>query len=134
MKVIFIDYSEKYFRDIAKTTVPDRRSGKFVQIRNNETEYLVFSPKELTPYHADLVERFCAEKRLAGSYNEKNKSFVIHETAWIIAGGGKFEIDDAEKFIRIYDNSMAYGKFDSRGLREKIHSIPGVAGYAVLIE
>ena len=134
VKVIFIDYSEKYFRDIAKTTVPDRRAGKFVQIRNNDMEYFVFSPKELTPYHADLVERFCAEKRLEGSYNEKNKSFIIHEPAWVVAGGGKFEIDKTEKLIRIYDNSMAYGRFDSEGLREKILSISGMSDYKVLIE
>jgi len=134
VKVIFIDYSEKYYQEAAKSAAPNRRFGKFVQIRNNDTEYLVFSPKELTPYHADLVERFCAEKGLEGSYNEKNKSFVINETAWGVAGGGKFEIDDNEKFIRIYDDSMAYGRFDSEGLREKILSISGMSDYTVLIE
>jgi Janus/Ocnus family (Ocnus) len=134
MKVIFIDYSEIYYQDAAKTAVPDRRSGKFVQIRSNDTEYLVFSPKELTPYHAGLVERFCTEKGLKGSYDDKNKSFVVHEPDWVVVGGGKFEIDETEKHIRLYDNSMAYGRFDSKGLKEKIHSISGMSEYKVLIE
>ena len=134
MKVIFIDYSEMYYQEVAKTAVPDKRTGKFVQIRNNDTEYLVFSPKELTPYHAGLVERFCAEKGLRGSYDDKNKSFAVHEPDWVVMGGGKFEIDKTEESIRLYDNSMAYGRFDSKGLREKIQSISGMSDYTVLIE
>jgi len=134
MKVIFIDYSEIYYQDAAKTALPEKRTGKFVQIRNNDTEYLVFSPKELTPYHAGLVERFCAEKGLKGSYDDKNKSFAVHEPHWIVVGGGKFEIDSTEKYIRLYDDSMAYGRFDSSGLKEKIHSISALSGYTVLIE
>ena len=134
MKVVSIDYSGIYYEAVAKTSVPDRRSGKFVQIRNNDTEYLVFSPKELTPYHAELVGRFCAEKGLKGSYDDKNKSFAIHEPDWVVVGGGKFEIDSAEKCIHLYDNSMAYGRFDTNGLRKKIHSISGMSDYTVLIE
>jgi len=34
-------------------------------------------------------------------------------------GGGKFEIDKAEKHIRLYDNSMAYGRFDIEGLKKR---------------
>jgi hypothetical protein len=134
MNVIFIDYSEIYYSSVAKTSAPNKRNGKFVQIRNNITEYLVFSPKELTPYHANLVERFCIEKVLDGSYNDKGKRFDIYDPAWVIIGGGKFEIDKAEKYIRLYDNSMAYGKFDSKGLKEKILSIDEMSDYKVQIE
>ena len=134
MKVIFVDYAETYYQEVAKTAVPDKRTGKFVQIRNNDTEYLVFSPKELTPYHAGLVERFCAEKGLKGSYDNTNKSFAMHESDWFVVGGGKFEIDNTEKCIRLYDNSLAYGRFDSKELRGKIHSISGMSDYKVLIE
>jgi hypothetical protein len=134
MKVIFIDYAGIYYHDVAKTAVPEKRTGKFVQIRNNDTEYLVFSPKELTTYHAGLVERFCAERGLKGFYNDKNKSFVLRESHWVVVVEGKFEIDSTEKCIRMYDNSMAYGRFDSKGLRERIHSVIGFSGYTVLIE
>jgi len=59
LNVILIDYSEIYYSSVAKTAMPDKLTGKFVQIRNDNTEYLIFSPKEFTPYHANLVEQFC---------------------------------------------------------------------------
>lgn len=134
MKVVFVDYSELYYQEIAKTAMPEKRTGKFIQIRNNDTEYLVFSPTEYTPYHADLAERFCREKGLKGSFDRKNKCYVISDPAWGIAGGGKFEIDNTEKQIRLYDNSMAYGRFDRRGLKEKILAIVSMSDYKALIE
>ena len=134
MNVISIDYSEIYYSSVAKTPVPDKRTGKFVQIRHNDTEYLVFSPKEFAPYHADIVERFCLEKGLHGSYDSRSKRFDIHDPGWVIVGGGKFEIDKAEKYIRLYDNSMAYGRFDNEGLKEKIFLINGMSDYKVQIE
>jgi len=134
LNVILIDYSEIYYSSVAKTDRPDKLTGKFVQIKNNNTEYLIFSPKELTPYHADLVERFCLETGLNGSYNTEGKRFDIHDPAWVIVGGGKFEIDKTGKYIRLYDNSMAYGRFDSKGLKEKILLIDEMSDYKVQIE
>lgn len=134
MNVIFIDYSEIYYSSVAKTAMPDKLTGKFVQIRNDNTEYLIFSPKEFTPYHANLVERFCLETGLNGSYNTEGKRFDIYDPAWVIVGGGKFEIDKTGKYIRLYDNSMAYGRFDSKGLKEKILLIDEMSDYKVQIE
>lgn len=131
MKVLFIDYAEAYYSGAAG--MPERRSGKFVQIRNGPVEYLVFSPKELTPYHAGIVERFCREKGLTGSYDAKSKRFDIEEPGWAVAGGGKFELDGKEKVIRFYDDSMAYGRFDPKGLKDKIRSIGRFSAYTVQI-
>ncbi len=133
MKIVLVDYSETYYSDVVKTTVPDKISGKFVQIRNNHTEYLVFTPKELDKYHANLVERFCLDRGLKGEYTGEGKRYDIHEHGWTVVGGGKFDIDKSAKQIRLYDNSMAYGRFDSKGLAEKIRSIDKMSDYQVLI-
>ncbi len=133
MKVVFIDYSIIYYSSVAKTPMPERQNGKFVQIRHGETEYLLFAPKEFAPYHADVVKRFCSEKGLGGHCNSERKSFEMHDPAWAVAGGGKFEIDRTEKRIRLYDNSMAYGRFDTNGLREKILSLEVMSDYRVEI-
>ena len=132
--VVFIDYSAQYYLTVAETAVPDKRAGKFVQIRNDATEYLVFSPKEFTLYHADLVERFCSDKGLKGSYNKEGKRFDIHDLVWVIVGGGRFEIDSEKRYLCLYDNSMAYGRFDPMGLKEKILSIDALSGHDVKIE
>lgn len=134
MRIVSINYAETYYADTARTDVPDRYAGKFVQIRKGSTEYLVFSPKEFTRFHADIIDRFCVDHKIPGVYNSHNKSFEIHDPAWVVAGGGKFEIDRKKKFLRLYDDSMAYGKFDRRGLKEKILSIAEFLNYTVHID
>jgi hypothetical protein len=134
MIMVFIDYTRLYYMAIAKTEVPPVISGKFVQIRNESTEYLVFSPTEFTKYHANIVERFCLDKGIEGGYDPEGKRYDIPDRAWIVAGGGKYEIDAHKKTIKLYDNSMAYGKFDIQGLREKIRSQPEFSAFTVRIE
>jgi hypothetical protein len=134
MTMVFIDYTQLYYTVITKTGVPPARSGKFVQIRHGSTEYLVFSPKDFTKYHANIVERFCLDKGIEGGYDSGGKHYEISDRAWIVAGGGKYEIDTVKKAIKLFDNSMAYGKFDSQGLREKILSLPEFYVFTVRIE
>ena len=134
MPLVFIDYTPLFFMAVAKVPVPPVVGGKFVHIRNEKTEYLVFSPKEFTKYHAGIVERFCLDKGIEGSYDPKRKRFDIFDRAWIVSGGGKFELDRGTMTVRLYDDSMAYGKFDRAGMAEKILSLPEFAGFTVLID
>ncbi|MGE5172232.1 MAG: hypothetical protein ACM3MD_00220 [Betaproteobacteria bacterium] len=134
MTLVFIDYTHLYFTAVAKTAVPPVLSGKFVQIRNESTEYLVFSPKEFTKYHANIVERFCFDKGIEGGYVSEGKRYDIYDRAWIVSGGGKYEIDRYRKTLKLYDDSMAYGKFDIKGLREKMLSLPEFSAFTVRIE
>jgi hypothetical protein len=134
MNTVLIDYTHLYYTAIAKTAVPPARSGKFVQMRHRSAEYLVFSPKEFTKYHANIVERFCLDKGIEGAYDSGGKRYDISDRAWTVTGGGKYEIDTDKKTIKLLDNSMAYGKFDILGLREKILSLPEFYGFDVLID
>ena len=133
MKLIYRDYSRIYYREIG-VALPDKNEGKFVQIQYDSTQYLVFSPKEVSRYHADIVGRFCTERRIPGVYNNAHKRFDIHDPEWTVVGGGKFAIDRMKKQLRLYDDSMAYGKFNGQGLKEKILSISAFSGYNVQIE
>jgi hypothetical protein len=132
--MIFIDYTPFYYASITGSAVPPVTTGKFVQIRNGNTLYLVLSPKELTKYHANIIERFCMDKGIEGSYDAKREKFIIQDQAWVIVGGGKFERDANKKAIKLYDNSMVYGKFDATGLKEMLGALPEFSGYAVTIE
>ncbi len=134
MKFIIKDYSIIYYKKIEHIEKPSKRSGKFIQIKHKDTEYLIFSPKEFTRYHADLVEKFCLEKGIAGTYNRQLKRYEILDPSWGILGGGKFEIDEEEKILRLYDDSMAYGKFQEYGLMKNICSVSKMNGYRVFIE
>jgi hypothetical protein len=134
MTFVFIDYTGLYFTAVAKTTIPAATRGKFVRIRNGATDYLIFSPGDFSKYHANIVERFCLDRGLEGSYDPGGKLYDIIDRSWFILGGGKFEKDADKKTLRLYDNSMAYGKFDTRGLREAISVLPEFSGFTVLVE
>jgi hypothetical protein len=133
MKFICRDYSRIYYREIG-AALPDKIAGKFVQLVNDSAEYLVFSPKEASRYHADIVARFCAEHGIPGVYDNTHKRFDIHAPAWTVIGGGKFETDKRKKQLRLYDDSLAYGKFDREGLKEKILSLSAFSRYTVRVE
>jgi hypothetical protein len=133
MKLIYRDYSRKYYRGIG-AALPDKIAGKFVQMQNDSAEFLVISPKEFARYHADIVGRFCDERGIPGVYNNALKRFDIHDPEWVVTGGGKFERDRIKKQLRLYDDSMAYGKFNGQGLKKKILSISAFSGYNVQIE
>ncbi len=133
-QIVIVDYSVMYYRDVAKTDPPAVRNGKFVQLRHGDTEYLVLSPKEYSPYHADILERFCRERSIDGAYVEGKKRFDIHDPEWVVRGGGKFVIDETKRHIRFYDNSMAYGRFDQRGLEKKVLQTDMLKGFKVTIE
>jgi Janus/Ocnus family (Ocnus) len=134
MAMEIVDYTQLYYTAIAKTNVPPVIIGKFVQIRNELMEYLVLSPKEFTKYHANIVERFCLDKGLEGYYDADRKRYDIYDQAWIVVGGGKFEIDATQKTIRFYNDSMVYGKFDSQGLTEKVSSFPPFSGFSIVLD
>lgn len=130
----FIDYTSFYYSSIAKTAVPAATAGKFVQIRKGNELYLVLSPKELTKYHANIVERFCMDKGIEGSYDARREKFFISDSSWQVLGGGKFERDGSKKTITFSDNSMAYGKFKGAGMQEMLTALPEFAGYTIVIE
>lgn len=134
MQIIYINFAATYYPDIAKTEVPEHYAGKFVQILNGPIEYLIFSPREFTRYHADIVERFCIDRKIPGIYNSRDKIFDIIDHHWAISGGGKFEMDRIRNRLRLYDDSLAYGKFVRTGLMEKILSIPDFSDYRIKIE
>lgn len=134
MKLVFIDYSPLYYKTIAKKTMPSKRTGKFVQIRDGEKEYLVLSPKDLSTYHANVVERFCTEQGIAGSYNTKRDHYTVSSPNWEVVGGGVWTVDVKEKSLHLTGSSLAYGRYDRRGLQDRLASVRELAAYSVIVE
>jgi len=136
MSFFIIDYSFVYFENIMKVSIPPKRDGKFVQIINEveQKEYLALSPRELSTYHASIVERFCRLNNIDGQYNSKRDIFYISNPGWEVSGGGMFTIDDTEMVLRLYGESAAYGKFPADGLKYRIGSSGQLQGYNLIIE
>jgi len=136
MKFELLDYSAIYFKSISKTNIPEKRSGKFIQIENedDEKEYLILSPKELSIFHANIAERFCMINKISGSYNARKDFFEIHDLDWTVIGGGLWVIDDNATSLNLFDKSTMYGKFDSRDLKKKISTVKKLKDYSILID
>jgi hypothetical protein len=134
MATILIDYTQRYYQEVAGAAIPTVISGKFVRIRGKAADHLAFSPKGYAKYHANIVDRFCADKGIKGSYNKEGTKFIIADTAWEVLGGGKYDLDRNKKTVKLYDNSMAYGKFDRQWLQDSVQSIHDFEGFTVQTE
>jgi hypothetical protein len=128
-----IDYSEIYYRRLAKAPMPSVRSGKFVQIRSDDEEYLVLSPPELSKYHATIVERFCGLRDIRGEYNPARDKYFVNDPEWDVIGGGFWELDATKKSLRLSGASTMYGMFDDEHLRKDIASLEAWKDYAVSV-
>jgi len=135
MKLKFIDFSDLYYGSIPKKGKPRKRKGKFIQLRNNGTEYLVLSPISLSPFHANILERFCLTNGIYGGYtNSKMEKFEIEDFEWEVVGGGHWEMDDEKKILVLSGASYVYGRFAPSGLHEKIRTVDSLKGYKVVIK
>lgn len=135
MNFEIIDYSEEYYKVLLKEPIPAKRSGKFVQIRNNETdkEFIILSPSKFSIYHADIVEKFCLANGITGRHNRSSHYFKISHTSWEVIGGGHWVINSVNRTLDLTGKSQAYGRFDSNGVKENILSLLQMKGYTVKI-
>jgi hypothetical protein len=133
-RIVFFSDARPFPRQVSRKEIPGKSAGKFVQLRAASGEYLVFAPLHVSRYHADIIERFCNKHGIPGIYHDTEKRFEILDDDWCVIGGGKFMIDTKQRKIRLFDNSMAYGKFDGNGMKGKILSSGWFQGYDVLIE
>lgn len=127
MQFHFLDLSKEYNKVAQKTTLTQVRKGKFVQLRNKNCEYIIFSPVELTKYHANIVERFCRlHANIPVEFNASGDSCKILDSAWKIVGGGAWKISESN--LVLYGKSMAYGSFERHKLlSENLKQKTGVA-------
>ena len=135
MNLKFIDFSDLYYGTITKKEKPRKRKGKFIQLRNSGTEYLVLSPINLSPFHANILERFCLTNGIYGRYtNSKMEKFEIDDIEWAVVGGGHWEMDDGKKTLVLSGASYVYGRFAPSRLREKIRTVDSLKDYRITIK
>ncbi len=128
----FIDYSGKmpeYKTESGKT--PAVRSGKFVQIRHDDDEYIVFAPKALCKYHAHIVEEFANDPGFDLTIMRNNQGSFFDDIDWRIIGGGKMLIDTGNRILQLGGDSKAYGAFDRSVIVTKLSSVPQFKDYKI---
>jgi hypothetical protein len=112
MDLTVVDYSNLCFAVLQKTRVPPRREGKFVVIGNGRERFAVFSPRELSVYHANIVERFMLDRGIRGQYNLKGDVYYFDAPAWTVEGGALWRFDRQPGILEIFGRSGGYGGLD----------------------
>ncbi len=129
-----IDYSQHYFEQVVKKTLPRNRRGKFVIIKSAGDRYIVFSPRDFTTYHANIVEHFFEDKSVKGSYNDKQDKYDIFSSEWKIEGGGHWELNSDSKRLRIYGESLAYGAVDLKEIIDTVEKLKAFVDVSLVTE
>lgn len=140
MEFVMIDFSDVYYGTLVKEPKPSHRGGKFVQIRNEDTdtEYVVIAPDNTGywDYHARIIDRFCFTMKIKGDFiDPKNEVFEFSrdEHGWVIIGGGEWKINEETKQLNLSGASQAYGSFDARGLKKRLLETEKLSGYKILV-
>jgi len=93
--------------------------GKFIQLRWQGQEYLVFAPFEIHRYHNQILAHFLQEQGIAHHW-EDGKRLAIDDPGIRVIGGGRFHLDPGRHRLELWDDSQAYGRFDEQGLADKL--------------
>jgi hypothetical protein len=113
--------------------VEPRREGKFVLLRLHGQRHLCLAPRGVASFHAQIVERFCAARGLAcRSVPAQERPEVAPELE--VEGGGRYDLDEVGRALRLFGASVAYGPFPRDGLRDLLAASPRLAGYTLLVE
>ncbi|MEO5356042.1 MAG: hypothetical protein H7844_01940 [Nitrospirae bacterium YQR-1] len=133
MEFKFLDYSDFFYQTTHKMATPQERTGKFVQLTNETTEFVVFSPKDYTTYHADILVIFCKQQDIAYTHNAADKYLEIEDTRWKVVGGGMWKVDERDRLLALWGASQAYGNFNPDGLADRLGTAGIFAGYTIQI-
>jgi hypothetical protein len=93
--------------------------GKFLQLLWDGREYLVFASASLHRYHNQILAQFCADHGIAHGWVAPER-LEVADSRLEVRGGGRFRAEAGRGTLLLYDASQAYGRFDERGLAEKI--------------
>ncbi len=93
--------------------------GKFLQLLWNGQEYLLFAPASRHRYHNQILAWFCETHGIVHRWVTPER-LEVTDPGLSVRGGGRFRAEADTRRLRLYDTSQAYGRFDERGLAERI--------------
>jgi hypothetical protein len=134
MLLRFVDYCPLYFTELREQPLPSHREGKLVVLRNASARYVVLSPRQLSTYHANIVERFLWGEGIPGRYNAKRDVFTFDAPAWHVEGGAHWQWDDEQRVLRLSGASQAYGGLDLAPLAAELRDVSDLRDLKIVVE
>lgn len=94
-------------------------AGKFLQLRLEGRDCLLFAAIDRYRYHNQILARFLADRGIRHRW-ENDSRLVVDDTGLHVAGGGRYELDVQRRSLRVWDNSSVYGRFDEALLARQL--------------
>lgn len=133
MPLNVIDFSKVYFVILRKGKVPPVRAGKFIVMADDGDRCAAFSPRELSFYHANVVERVLMSHGIRGQYNMKGDVYYYDAPGWTVEGGGLWRLDQQRGVLEIFGQSASYGPVDLEALAAELREVGAFGGVEVVV-
>ena len=133
MPLTVLDFSDVYFVVLQKGSVPPVRQGKFIVMTGGGGRYAAFSPRELSVYHANVLERLLLRHGIRGQYNMKGDVYDYDAPGWTVEGGGLWRLDGRQGTLEISGRSASYGGVDLEELAGELHRAGAFGGVEVVV-
>ena len=115
-------------RDISRD---QKMVGKFVIISHYNQLILICGLLKEYPYHANLVDRYCADNEVASSWTKRPDLHEVFDSDCVVEGGGWIEVDRISRQVKLFGESTVYGACRRGDLNHLFTSDPTFAGYTV---
>lgn len=93
--------------------------GKFLQFRWQGNEYLLFATRDEHLFHNQMLSHFLTDHNLPHQWRDA-EHLEIPLSDLTVVGGGRFHFTANPAQLKLWDNSMAYGRFDDAGLADRL--------------
>jgi hypothetical protein len=93
--------------------------GKFLQLTLRGREHLLFARRDLHRFHNQILAQFLEDQGIPHHWI-MDQTLHVESSDVKIIGGGRYHADRKARTLELWDNSQAYGRFNERGLKEKI--------------
>ena len=133
MPLTIVDFSDVYFVILQKGKVPPKREGKFVVVEGEAARYAAFAPRELSVYHANIVERLLLRHGIRGRYNMKGDVYDFDSPRWTVEGGGLWRLDQRAATLEICGHSASYGGLDLRTTAAELRRAGAFGGAKITV-
>ena len=109
------------------------REWKFIVMAGDEGRYAAFSPRELSVYHADIVERLLLQHGVRGRYNMKGDVYYYDVPGWTVEGGGLWRLDQRQPALELFGHSASYGRLDLEAVAAELRQAGAFGGAEVTV-
>lgn len=115
----------KAYRSLEETA---EEQGKFVLLAKGRSLHLVLSPVSLTPYHANIVQRYLEGEGLGTVESAGEAGCRILSPGWQVHGGGYYQAQNWLHHLILHGKSTAFGKYRAALLAPHLDAIPAALG------